>query len=226
MNQVTTQSLYSLIRRDFVLLSFLESGTLPKDGRFLNDPRYNEPSLVQIIAPHFEPVFTATVIGCLARKDTKLMSDLMANPILLDGPHEEKSYTEILQYLNGREKQFLSLRNQLQLAQPMDAVALEAVSDIIYICVLNLLPGDFNSVRTQYCKEAIKTARVLSKKHHKMAIHLLSNILELKCDDHVHQQAQRLYYELMNEMPDLSRQIPQARTSIWVAIGSLYSKLF
>lgn len=226
MNQVTTQSLYSLIRRDFVLLSFLESGTLPKDGRFLNDPRYVEPSLVQMIAPHFEPVFTAAVIGCLQRKDTKLMSDLMANPILLDGPNQAKSYTEILHYLNGREKLLLSLRNQLQLAQPIDAVALDAVADIVFICVLNLLPAEFNSFRTQYCKEAIKTARVLSKKHHKMAICLLSNILELTCDDHVHQQAQKLYNEMLHEMPELSRHLPQARTSIWVTIGSLYSKLF
>lgn len=226
MNQVTTQSLYSLIRRDFVLLSFLESGTLPKEGRFLNDPRYSEPSLIQIIAPHFESVFTTAVIGCLQRKDMQLMRDLMANPILLDGPQEEKSYTEILKFLNGREKLFLSLRNQLQLAQPLDALALEQVADITFICLLNLLPAEFSSFRTQYCKEAIKTARVLSKKHHKMAITLLNNVLELRCDDMAHQQAQKLYNELLTEMPELSRHLPQSRTSIWVTIGSLYSKLF
>ncbi|SFW17924.1 hypothetical protein [Chitinophaga sancti] len=226
MNHVTTQSLFSLIRRDAVLISFLETGTISIGERFLNDPRYNEPALLQIIAPHFEPVFTAAVISCLQMKDTQMMRDLMANPLLLDDCHEEKSYTAILQFLNERESLLLSVRHQLQLAQPIDAVALEATADAVYIDLLNLLPDEFHSFRTEYCKEVMKTARILAKKHHKMAITMLSNILELKCDTPSHLQAERLYNELQTEMPELSRQIPAARTSIWVTIGSIYSKLF
>lgn len=226
MNHVTTQSLFSLIRRDVVLISFLETGTISKGERFLNDPRYNEPALLQIIAPHFEPVFTAAVITCLQMKDTKMMRDLMANPLLLDDCYQEKSYTAILQFLNERERQLMSVRHQLQLSQPIDAVALEETADIGYICLLNLLPDEFHSFRTEYCKEVIKTARILAKKHHRMALIMLSNILELKCDTTSHLQAEKLYHELQTEIPELSRQIPAARTSIWVAIGSLYSKLF
>ncbi|WPQ61960.1 hypothetical protein SIO70_26720 [Chitinophaga sancti] len=226
MNHVTTQSLFTLIRRDAVLISFLETGTIPKGGRFLNDPRYNEPALLQIIAPHFEPVFTAAVISCLQMKDTQLMRDLMANPHLLDDCNEEKSYTAILQFLNEKERFLLSLRHQLQLAQAVDAVALEETADITYICLLNLLPDEFHSFRSEYCKEVIKTARILAKKHHKMAIIMLSNILELQCDSPSHLRAEMLYNELQAEIPDLSRQIPTSRTSIWVTIGSLYSKLF
>jgi hypothetical protein len=88
MNHVTTQSLFSLIRRDTVLISFLETATISKGERFLNDPRYNEPVLLKIIAPHFEPVFTAAVITSLQTKDTQMMRDLMANPLLLDDCHQ------------------------------------------------------------------------------------------------------------------------------------------
>lgn len=226
MNHVTTQSLFSLIRRDAVLISFLETGTLSKGERFLNDPRYNEPALVQIIAPHFEPVFTAAVITCLQMKDTQMMRDLMANPLLLDDCNREKSYTAILQFLNERERLLMSVRHQLRLSQPIDAVALEEAADITYICLLNLLPDEFHSFRTEYCKEVIKTVRILSRKHHKMALIMLSNILELKCDSPSHLQAERLYNELQAEIPELSRQIPATRTSIWVTIGSIYSRLF
>jgi hypothetical protein len=226
MNHVTTQSLFTLIRRDAVLISFLETGTISKGERFLNDPRYNEPALLQIIAPHFEPVFTAAVITALQMKDTQMMRDLMANPLLLDDFHQSRSYTAILQFLNERESQLMAVRHQLQLSQPIDALALEATADIVYICLLNLLPDEFHSFRTEYCKEVIKTARILAKKHHRMAIIMLSNILELRCDTPSYLQAERLYNELQAEIPELSRQIPPARTSIWVVIGSLYSKLF
>jgi hypothetical protein len=197
-----TTTFNAIIQHDPVLLSFLETGSFTRQAHFQHEPYYQDPAFLQFIAPYFEPVFTATVIECLQTKDLERMTDLMANPILLDSLHEEKSYRAILQVLHEKSSRLLSLRNQLQMGNNISTTALQEDTDLTALYLLNELPDEFHSFRVEYCKELLQTARLLGKRYPNLALTLLTDIHLLHCDEKLLLQADHMLYELQ------SREIP------------------
>ncbi|SFF02773.1 hypothetical protein SAMN05518672_114112 [Chitinophaga sp. CF118] len=192
------KSFRSFISNDPALSYFLEMGALRKNSKFSKEEIYKEPKFLAFISPYFESVYTAAVIRCFETRDTNLISDIAANPLLLDDAHKQSAFSTIEQFLAKRLKQLEFANNQIQSDGPIIPSELEEHTGIITICLLNYLPQDFQSIRTDFCKQIMTTVRLLISKDFSLALSIATNLRQLKCDAQATYDADNLYQTLVN----------------------------
>lgn len=153
-----TLSFHSLIAHDPPLLLFLQTGALKNNARFQKAPLYKEAGFLAFISPYYETVFTDLLLKCFEQQDTRVISDLMKNPLLLNGAYKEKSFRRIFRYLNERKSRLSGMHQQLQLHQPVDNGRLEMLTGINMVCLLNYLPLEFQVFRDEYAVQMFDVA--------------------------------------------------------------------
>jgi len=133
--------LHQQIRDDNVLLVFLETGKLT--GFFNHNPLYNTPVFLTFIAPFYEPVFTTAVLDSLKQQQAPAVQQLYANPLLMDGEHQHRSYDKIFRALQESYK-ILEAAEQRRRADPRSGWKDAApYVNLQQVQVLNALPEIF-----------------------------------------------------------------------------------
>lgn len=194
----TEKSFRTTINNDEALAYFLETGTIRKNAKFRKENVYNDPAFLAFIAPYYEPVYTAAVIRSFDTKDTNLMSDIAANPILLDVTHKQKAFARIEQHLEGKLRMLQNATTQIQQGGFIVPAELEDASGIMAICILNYLPMEFQPLRTKFCIQITNTARTLVSRDLDLAVSIATNVRQLKADAQATFEADTLYKSLEN----------------------------
>jgi hypothetical protein len=175
----TSLSYHSVIANDPALLLFLQTGILKNNARFQKEATYKEPAFLTFIAPFYETVFTNLLLKCFQQQDTRVISDLLKNPILLNGEYKEKSYSRVFRYLNEKKSSLSGIHQQLQLHQPIDKVVLETLTGINMVCLLNYLPLEFQVFRDEYAIQMFDVSMALKRTDGYWAKLVLGNIRQL-----------------------------------------------
>lgn len=190
------QAFFSYISHDPVLSHFLETGNVQNNAQFTPNKIFKDPRFLHFISPVFEDVFTSAVIQCFRTGNTGMMSDIMANPILLDDEYQERSYCTILTFLQAKQQKLISIRNDLQLKHKIKPSDIEQQAGSTVITLLNYLPEEFQGLRSEYCNELVKITRLLLKTDYNTAFDLISNARQLNCLPQSKQRAEDCYREL------------------------------
>ena len=192
------QAFYSYISHDPVLSHFLETGNVQNNAQFTPNKILKDPRFLRFISPVFEDVFTSAVIQCFRTGNTGMMSDIMANPILLDDEYQERSYCTILTFLQAKQQKLITIRNNLQLKHKIKPSDMEQQAGNTIITLLNYLPDEFQGLRSEYCNELVKITKLLVKTDYNMAFELISNARQLNCLPQSLRRAEECYCELQN----------------------------
>lgn len=214
----------SFISNDPALTYFLETGSMRKNAKFSREEIYKDPQFLAFIAPYFEDLYVKAVLRSFDTRDTNLISDVAANPLLLDDAHKQKAFSRILSFLEDKKTGLISYANKIQLGEGVNVITLSQYIGIINICILNYLPIEFQAFRTAYCKEIIKLARTLVSGHFNLALNIMTDTRQLKCDTQTTQEADALYLSLEEaaQKANAAANIPEASSSpmgiVWGAI--------
>ena len=192
------QVFYSCISHDPVLSHFLETGNLQNNARFTRNTIFKDPRFLHFISPVFEDAFTSAVIQCFRTGNTDMMSNIMANPILLNDEYQERSYCTILIFLQAKQQKLISIWNNLQLKHKIKPSDLEQQASPTTITLLNYLPDEFQGLRSEYCNELVKITKLLVKTDYQTALELILNAKQLNCLPQSQQRAEECYRELQN----------------------------
>ncbi len=170
------------ISNDPVLLHFLLAGTMSSNERFAKQESYRDPAFVTFISPYFQDAYVKATISALDLKDTNLMSDVAANPVMLDYQHRQQAFDQILVYLEEKKAKLASLHNKIVMHEPMDFMELPDFTNIMTITNLNYLPGEFLDFRTAYAGVALKVIKSIANRDIKMSLNMNTNLRELIVD--------------------------------------------
>lgn len=188
----------SFISNDPALSYFLETGTLRKNAKFSKEEVYKEPAFLAFISPYFEDQYVKAVFRCFDLKDTNLISDVAANPLLLDDAHKKMAFDRIFRFLEEKKTKLIALYNSIQMGHHVDMIELSEHTGVMTICVLNYLPVDFQNFRTEYGREIVKLVRSLMTKDFNTARNIVTDVRQLKCDAQVLHDAEAIYQAMEN----------------------------
>jgi hypothetical protein len=188
----------SFISNDAALTYFLETGTLRKNAKFAKEEVYKEPAFLAFISPYFEDQYIKAVFRCFDLKDTNLISDIAANPLLLDDAHKKIAFDKLFRYLEEKKAKLISMSNHIQQGYPVDTIELSEYTGVMTICILNYLPIEFQDFRTAYAQEIIKLARALASKDFNAARNIITDVRQLKCEAQTSYDAEAFYQVLEN----------------------------
>ena len=218
------QIFISVIKSDPALSSFLETGILSSNAKFLWQDVYKDPDFLHFISPGFEAVFTPAIIQCFTTGNTSMMNDLVTNPLLLDDVAEEKSFCTILNFLQEKQKQLLVIWNQLQLGTKINVAELEKLTGITTISLLNYLPHEFQAFRSEYCNELVKIAQLLVRKDPEMAHELIVHTRDLDCLPQSKQRVEDCYTAMQKMETTITRKSVSERSAVWIRFFFLPAK--
>ncbi|WP_436490410.1 hypothetical protein [Chitinophaga sp. ARDCPP14] len=187
--------LHQQIRDDNVLLVFLETGKLT--GFFNHNPLYNTPAFLTFIAPFYEPVFTTAVLDSLKQQQAPVVEQLYANPLLMDGEHQHRSYDKIFRALQESYK-ILEAAEQRRTADPRSGWKDAApYVNLQQVQVLNALPEIFQEFRNDSGILMINFALALDgTRENKKALEILYAVKALKCGAYVREETVKYLQQL------------------------------
>ena len=188
----------TFISNDPALTYFLETGSMRKNAKFSKEEIYKDPAFLAFISPYFQELYVKAVFRAFDLKDTNLMSDIAANPILLDDAHKKQAFDQILAYLEERKAKMVSLSNKMQLGDTTVVLDLSEYTGIMTIANLNYLPVEFQEFRSAYAREIFKVIRTLISRDFSTALNIATDLRQLKCDAQTTYDADSLYQTLEN----------------------------
>lgn len=188
----------TFISNDPALIYFLETGSMRKNAKFSKEEIYKDPAFLAFISPYFQDVYLKAIFRAFDLKDTNLMSDIAANPVLLDDAHKKQAFDQILTYLEERKAKMVSLSNKLQLGETAIILDLADHTGIMTIANLNYLPLEFQDFRSAYAREIIKVIRAMISRDFSTALNIATDLRQLKCDAQTTYDADALYQTLEN----------------------------
>jgi len=188
----------SFISNDPALTFFLETGSMRKNGKFSKEEIYKDPAFLAFISPYFQDVYVKAILRAFDLKDTNLMSDVAANPILLDDAHKKQAFDQILAYLEEQKMKLISLSNKLHLGEAIALLDLSEYAGIMTIANLNYLPAEFQDFRSAYAREILKVIRWQVNRDFQAALNMATDLRQLKCDAQTTYDADALYQQLEN----------------------------
>lgn len=188
----------SFISNDPALTFFLETGSMRKNGKFSREEIYKDPAFLAFISPYFQDVYVKAILRAFDLKDTNLMSDVAANPILLDDAHKKQAFDQIMVYLEEQKMKLVSLSNKLHLGEAIALLDLSEYAGIMTIANLNYLPAEFQDFRSAYAREILKVIRWQVNRDFQSALNMATDLRQLKCDAQTTYDADALYQQLEN----------------------------
>lgn len=186
---------YQQINNDTVLSGFLETGKLA--GLFTDNPVYNTPSFLTFIAPFYEPLFTAAVVNSLRQQQASVLQQLYANPLLMDGEHQNRSYDKIFRALQEPYKILEDAEARRRLNPNSRWREAAPYAGLQQVRVLNALPDIFQQFRNDYGILMINFALALDgTRENKKALEILRAVKILKCGAYVSEQTETYFQRL------------------------------
>ena len=188
----------SYVSNDPALSYFLETGTLRKNAKFAAERVYKDPAFLDFMSPYFEDIYVKAVFRCFDLKDTNLISDIAANPLLLNDAHKKMAFDKIFKFLEEKKAKLVSLANSIQMGYHVDMIELSEHTGVMTICILNYLPVEFQAFRTEYGNEIVKLVRSLMTKDFNSARNIITDVRQLKADAQTTYDADELYQRIEN----------------------------
>lgn len=186
---------YQQVNNDTVLSVFLETGKLT--GLFNDNPLYNTPPFLAFIAPFYEPMFTAAVVNSLQQQQAPVLQQLYANPLLMDGDHQHRSYDKIFRTLQEPYKILEDAEARRRLNPNSRWREAIPYAGLQQVRVLNALPDIFQEFRNDYGILMINFALALDgTRENKKALEILSAVRTLKCGAYVREETERYFQRL------------------------------
>lgn len=188
---------YQQINNDTVLAGFLETGKLA--GLFNDNPLYNTPSFLAFIAPFYEPLFTTAVVSSIKQQQAPVLQQLYANPLLMDGEHQHRSYDKIFRALQESYKILEDAEARRRLNPNSRWREAVPYAGLQQVRMLNALPDIFQEFRNNYGILMINFALALDGTgENKKALEILRAVRTLKCGAYVREETER-YFQLLEE---------------------------
>jgi hypothetical protein len=172
----------TVISNDPALSYFLETGSIRDSARFAKEAIYKDTGFLTFISPYFQDVYVEAIRSVFVLKDISLMSDVAANPILLDTGYRIQAIDKILVYLEERKAKLASLHYKLQMHEPVDNADLLEYTDRLTICNLNYLPIEFLEFRSTYAGLVMKVINSLVNRDLPTSLMMITNLCELVVD--------------------------------------------
>jgi hypothetical protein len=198
------------IFRNKILLEFLENRFVAVLPVSLESDLKNDPGFIDFISPYFEKVYTPLFIKCIKQHRIVVISTLMANSYLMNYADRNRPYKAAYNLINKYTEQIInhtqkikaqirinlfypfSIFNLLNFLIPKNYKISEFKQyyDSTFIAVLNVLPEQFDDLRTEYCRVVMNMGIGLQRHDLKLALKILKNISSLKCSDYMHQKVE------------------------------------
>lgn len=172
----------AFVSNDPVLSYFLETGSIAANERFAKQEIYKDPAFVAFVSPYFQEAYVKAILSVLDQKDTNGMSDVAANPVLLDYGHRQKAFDQILVYLEEKKTKLASLHHKIIMHELTDFMELPDFTNIMTITNLNYLPGEFLEFRSAYAGVVVKVIKSIANQEMKMSLSMATNLRELTVD--------------------------------------------
>jgi len=172
----------TLISNDPVLSYFLATGSIPPNARFVKEAAYTDVLFLAFISPYFKEVYVQAICNSFTLKDMNLMSDVAANPILLNAGHRMQAFDEILVYLEEMKTKLAAMHHKLQMYEPLEFTDLLAYTDASIISNMNYLPVEFLEFRSSYAGWVVKTIKLLVNRDLQTSLTMVCNLCDLTVD--------------------------------------------
>ncbi|MCF6404549.1 hypothetical protein L3C95_16755 [Chitinophaga filiformis] len=170
------------ISADPALSHFLGTGDLQPNARFVKEEIYRDPAFLAFISPYFKEVYVEAVRRAFALKDMNLMSDVTANPLLLNGEHRLQAFDELLADLEERKTKLAAMHHKLVMYEPFEFTDLLEYTDVAIIGNMNYLPVEFLEFRSSYAALVVKTIKALVNRDLQTSLTMVCNLCELTVD--------------------------------------------
>lgn len=186
---------YQQVNNDTVLSGFLETGK--PAGLFNDNPVYSNPSFLAFIAPFYEPLFTAAVVNSIRQQQAPVLQQLYANPLLMDGEHQHRSYDKIFHALQETYKILEDAEARRRLNPNSRWREALPYAGLQQVRILNALPDAFREFRNNYGILMINFALILDGTgENKKALEILRAVKTLKCGAYVREETERYFQRL------------------------------
>lgn len=172
----------SLIGNDPALNYFLETGYIQPNARFVKEEMYKEPAFLAFISPYFKEVYVEAVRRAFALKDMTLMSDVIANPLLLNGEQRLQAFDQLLADLEERKTKLASMHYKLLMYEPLEFTDLLEYTDAAIIGNMNYLPVEFLEFRSSYAALVVKIIKLLVNRDLQTSLSMIVNLCDLTVD--------------------------------------------
>ena len=172
----------TLISNDPVLSYFLATGSIPPNARFVKEAIYADIPFLAFISPYFKEVYVQAIRTAFAQKDMNLMSDVAANPILLNTESRMQAFDEILVYLEEKKTKLAAMHYKLQMYEPLEFTDLLAYTDPKTIGNMNYLPVEFLEFRSSYAEWVVKAIKLLVNRDLQTSLTMVCDLCDLKVD--------------------------------------------
>lgn len=194
----------TFISNDPALSHFLETGSAHPKARFAKEALYRDPAFLVFISPYFKKVYVNAIIRAFDLKDTRLMSDIAINAILLDDEHRKQAFDDILVYLEQRKTVLASFHAKLKMQEPFDILSLTEYTNIATISNLNYLPAEFFDFRSTYARVIMKVINSLVNRDQQTSMIMITDLRQLTVDTQTAHDVDALYKLLKNAVQQTS----------------------
>ncbi len=187
------------IFQDKVLLEFLENRFVAILPVSIASNLKNDEGFINFISPYFEKVYTPLLIQCIKRLRLAEINILAANSCLMNYADRDKNYKAIDVLLNKYIEHIAihtqKIKADRDLAVPKSFIVseFEHYYDNSLITILNLLPEQFNNVRSEYCRALMYLAIALHFFDTKLRVRIIKNVQNLRCSNSMRQTVQEIH---------------------------------
>ncbi|PSL23797.1 hypothetical protein [Chitinophaga ginsengisoli] len=172
----------TFISNDPVLSYFLATGSIPPNARFVKEAIYTDIGFLAFISPYFKEVYVQAIRAAFALKDINLMSDVAANPMLLNTAYRMQAFDELLADLEEKKTKLAAMHHKLVMYDPLEFGDLLAYTDASTISNMNYLPVEFLEFRSAYAALVVKVIRALVNRDLPTSLTMVCNLCELTVD--------------------------------------------